>query len=576
MRATVAVCSSLLSFLVVSCFLAGCGGEIRDDYEAFLQRVDRTNPNVIDGEAARGRGVVADITGQHLLNVDLKPIGSVRLLLRASVLTFEELPEGTPEQPDARGRITGEFRLAEADPTVFEPRSEPLATFESYIEEDGFMEINLGRVYVPPSLSPIPDTAVDVVLNFKAVILDEDTLCGYIDDPEVTVISPAPLGLVGTTFGSRRWNPDGSQPPTVPDTCPFSLGLPDGPPPPDVEPGDLVPPGLDTPFGQLADLTGRFFMRAAVAGSPLVLDFILDAVMEEFPEGERPPECRQIAQGSNRVVRAELRTFTNDDRYGPEDPSVGAFCAQVSTSGRFNAVVEGIVAPSSLGEVNADIALSLVTVDADTFCGGAAGTVTTPLSLNLSGSTAGFVRMPDDFWGLPDNPIAGCPPTQADPPGPLDEEGERQDIDGRWFFSIETVGGVGDRAQRFQFIGDLRYFAEEEDDTDAVVDAVIRRFGEGARPTDPAVGFVTGSTVDERGQFTLRINGPLGTDPTTERSVEGNIALRAVIRDADTLCGAGQGRIFRPFQAPFVDWRFTAARLPANVWGEVESLPSCD
>lgn len=553
-----------LSLLVVAC----AGDEILDNYEAFLDRADRSNPNFIDPDAARDKGVLVDITGEHLLNVDLRPIGTVKLRLRASFHTFEL-------QDDGRGFVTGAIRLAEADPAVFTPTSEPLAEFESYIEPDGFMIIDLGRVYVPAELSPIPDTAVDVNLSFKAVVLSEDELCGYIDDPESNVIAPAPLDLVGTTFGSQRWNPDGSQPATVPETCPFPLGLPEpgagggGP----VDSGSLVAPGIETPFGSFEDISGRFFMRAAVAGSSLVLDFIVDTVLEEHEEA--PADCRKIRGGTDTYVRGELRTYTGDDRYSEADPPVGSFCSQIATNGRLDALVEDIVAPSSLGEVNGDISLSVVIVSEDVFCAAAGGFVSRPLVLDLIGTTVGFVRIDEGLWGEPDEPLAACPPVIADAPDAVeDASGEPDDIDGRWFLFINGVPASRESELELRAIADLRTVANEGDDDYMIVDSLVRRYGSEAKQTDPAIGFNTGMEVDEDGQFTFNLNGLLGRlDDGSD--VEGNIAIRAWAQDEDTLCGIASARIFRPFKAPFATFTVSGRRLPLDVWGEVEAAPDC-
>ena len=561
LRPALVIASLLLSVL-------GACGDIEAEYQAYLNRADRSNPNVIDPDAARGKGVVADIRGQHIFNVDLKPIGAIKLRLRVSIREFVELEGG-------RARVEGDFRLADADPDRFEPGpdSPPLATFTSEIEEDGYLEIDLGRVYVPAALSPIPETAVDVVLRFKAIIVSADEICGFIDDPESVVIAPAPFVLVGTTFGSARWNPDGSQPPRIPETCPFPLGIPTGPPPEPTDPEDLRPPGIETPFGQPSDIGGRFFMRAAVAGSNLVLDFILDTTIETH-ESDPPADCRRIGRGTSQYVRAELRTFTNDDRYGPEDPPVGRFCSQISERGLFNALVRGIVAPSSLGEVNGDIALSAVIVDQDTFCATAAGTVTRPLSLNLAGSTAGFVRMAEDAWELPASPLAACPPVLAPPPPPLPQTGVREDLTGRWFFEVRSFESTTPEQVVFQYVGDLRSLRDEDNPDALVVDALLRRYGNGARPTDPGVGIAFGSVVSPEGQFVLQANGILGQS-SSGQAIDGNMAMRLVALSSDVLCGEADGRLFRPFQAPFASFRVVAARLPETVWGEVQQLPSC-
>lgn len=576
MIARAATLLSLLFPLLLA--LPACGDGPEQAYLDFLDRAERDPPEATVVEIT---GQVADISGNHLYNVYIRPLGNVFLPLRA---TFEDFSL----QEDGTATVRGAFRLAN-NPEDFgrpDPVSEPLAVFEAIIEEDGFMDVDLGTVFVPENLSPIEDTSVLVNLRFSIIVIDEDEMCGFVDNEDSVVIEPIGLSLRGTTLGSLRYAEDGTEPPEVPTAC---AGLPEGvePEPSVGEPGQVRPPTFITRFGQVADIGGRFFMRAQVSSS-LDLRFIMDA---EFIEGPRPEDCRTIAQGLDLWVRAELRSYTDDGLFGPDDPPVGAFCSQISQNGRFNASVPGLRAPSRLGDVDGDIALGGIILDADHLCAFGAGNIREPLRLPLDNTPVGFVRIPEDVWDQPEDAPSSCPDPQADPPEPFEEEGLDLPADGRWYIALRPDAENAEGYETpFAFMVDLTQIdplpAEgSEAIPPSVIDAVVRRFdSEGASPTARALGVVSASQL-ERGQFLFEADGVLNrmrpepTDDDPSPSViasEGTLTFRALRTGEDTLCGVANLRLFRPLQAPFASVRFDGVRLPTRSWEAPDALPTDD
>jgi hypothetical protein len=373
----------------------GCGGEEsvpRATFYDFLGRADRTPLDVVEIEEP---GVFTDIRGAWLFNVDLRPLGDVQLELRVTVTEFEPA-----EVASAGARIAGEFHFPD-DPID----AEPLTTWEAEYGIDGRFAIRSGFVRIDADRSPIEDTAVEVEFILDVIVLDEQTACGQVTDPESITFLPIILELPGTTFGAERYDPTGPVPTGVPLRCPFTQAGPDAGPidtpdagtPSDAgdadgsgEGGELQPPDIDLGGGQRADITGRFWFSTKIPTFPLGLNFIADVVYRESSQ-------RASLDGT-------LRTDTSD----PGAPAAGVFSTEVDEGGLFEVVIIGLVAEGSL-TVEADVALLGQIVDEDTFCGAADGAVFAPLALSLTGTTFGAVRIADDATEAPDNAIDACP-----------------------------------------------------------------------------------------------------------------------------------------------------------------------
>lgn len=374
--------------LLVALLAGGCGdpGQPFDD---FLARADRTPPELpSDGMT----GVLTDIRGDYLYNIALKPLGDVYLRLRVTFTQYDLDENGTG------ALVAGEFRFP--DETL---EDTPLASFETSLDSAGHMTIDVGHVRIEADRSPIEDTAVETDFSLDVTVLDTLNMCGAITDDESVVTQPIQLLLKGTTFGGERYGELGQIPVDVPVECPHV----DNGPEPDLDAGDvddasdagdldagdmgLQPPDVDLGTGQRADVSGRFWLKAALTGTTLALDLLVDITYHESENGAS-------VDGSLRSVRAD-----------PGDPAIAQFSEPVDDNGEFSVVVMGLMTDSALGPVEADIALAGIIVDADTLCGEAAGFVTSPLNLNLRGTTFGAVRIPADSTEEPEDAISACP-----------------------------------------------------------------------------------------------------------------------------------------------------------------------
>ena len=95
--------------------------------------------------------------------------------------------------------------------------------------------------------------------------------------------------------------------------------------------------------------------------------------------------------------------------HDPGQPAIATFSESVDDNGEFTVVIRGLQAESTLGPVEADIALRGIIRDADTMCGAADGTVREPLQVPLRGTTFGSVRITEDVTEAPANAIQDCP-----------------------------------------------------------------------------------------------------------------------------------------------------------------------
>lgn len=369
-----------LTTLVISCGPTGA----ERAFDEFLGRADRAPP-ALDEPALDG--IFTDITGAYLANIFIRPLGEVYLELRISFTEFELL--AGHEGAVVRGNFTFPDEPADAA---------PLAEFESRYRPDGTLEIRSGYVRIEPERSPIEDTAVEVEFILHVVVLSEDSLCGAITDPESETVLPLPLVLRGTTFGAARYVDPNHVPVDVPSSCPadvappldngFDVGIGDVA---DVG-GDagLVPPDVDLVAGSRADVSGRFWFAATIPGLPTQLGLIADISYHE--------------DGESASIDGTLRSRTD-----PAGPAAAVFSEAVDPDGGFTAVIPNLSVSVGALEVDASLALRGIIVSEDLFCGAGAGAVTSPLSLDLDGSTFGAVRIADEAIDEPNEVVTGCP-----------------------------------------------------------------------------------------------------------------------------------------------------------------------
>lgn len=364
---------------------AACGESAPERaFEEFLGRADRTPPEL---DERTGSGVFTDITGSYLANIFIRPLGEVYLELRITFTDFELLA-------DHEGAVVrGNFTFPDEAPDA-----PPLAEFESRYSPDGTLEIRSGYVRIEPDRSPIEDTAVEVEFILDVVVLSEASLCGAITDPSSETVLPLALVLQGTTFGASRYGDDGAIPANVPSSCPAEAG-PDADVGADVGVSDigdvggdvpLAPPEVDLSPGVRADVTGRFWFAATIPGLPTQLGLIADITYHE--------------DGESASIDGTLRSRTD-----PAGPAAAVFSEPVDADGGFTAVIPDLSVSVGALAIDASLALTGILVSEDLFCGVGAGAVTSPLSLDLDGSTFGAIRMDDDAIEEPAEVVTECP-----------------------------------------------------------------------------------------------------------------------------------------------------------------------
>jgi hypothetical protein len=391
-----------------ACALAwtACGQRSADDeFDSFLARANRTPTAVVRPDSP---GVVVDLTGRYLFNIDLGGAGIGDVLLPLDFF-FDEVTFFDEESEEYAAGVAALVDGSIRFPDDAEGAT-PIATFnQTEYRTDGTLAIDIGYVRLEPDRSPIQDTAVEVEFVLQALVLSTTEICGLVDDPDSAVAQPIQIPLRGVTFGAKRYGDDGAIPVRVPTECPAAVEVPTDPDadvglgddvgpvdPPDggetdagPDPDDLIAPEPGR-TGQRADITGTWWMSVGVGGGSLNLDFLTEMTYHEDEQGAH-------VTGAMRITTFPAST-----------PAAATFSVPVDEDGVFRIAVRGLRAPSRLGEVNADVALTGIIDDADFFCGIGAGRTFTPLRLNLEGSTFGAIRVPDGF---------GQPPFEAGPEG---------------------------------------------------------------------------------------------------------------------------------------------------------------
>ncbi len=189
-------------------FALACSVDPGEKYDNFLERADRTPPAIADASVT---GAFVDLAGKDfLMNIALNPLGDLALRLRLLFTRFDVNADMT------EAGVSGEFRFE--DETNDDA---PIASFDTVLDENGRMIVSTGVVFVPADRSPVMDTAVEAELNFVLFVLDEETLCGQIEDDASQVLQPITLSLKGTTFGAKLIGPNGELPMTILDVCPM-------------------------------------------------------------------------------------------------------------------------------------------------------------------------------------------------------------------------------------------------------------------------------------------------------------------------------------------------------------------
>ncbi len=300
-------------------------------------------------------------------------------------------------------------------------------------------------------------------------------------------------------------------------------------------------PGCESnvaPANPDTDLTGEWLIRSRL-GAGLALGLRI--------------QFAQVSEANRR--RYETKFWLHDQ---PTDaPPLVVTETVVDENGSFTMVAD----PLDLGKdvvqsesaVLARVVLTASILDADSWCGSVTGQVTSPLNLDLDGSTFYARRMGPDvtYESLPSScPSSGCDEetdsgtisdmgmgdattVQRPTSPPLgDYETMRTNLTGDWLMKVSLAGlplslwvTLYDRG------------AEEGGGLDGAV-----RLTRDEPDMPPRVNFFT--LVDENGMFEIWLSDLyLEVDPLI---IEGNMLLSAVSQ-AEAWCGAGAGEIVSPF-----------------------------
>jgi len=311
---------------------------------------------------------------------------------------------------------------------------------------------------------------------------------------------------------------------------------------------------------QAADLRGRWVVRNLLPGG-INLGLRLGIDWAEGEDGVAPID---------QVIRFWLMEQDPDT----ESPILETK-ATMDAAGTFSLVA----APLSLGAellntanpVEASVELHSLVRDGDAWCGTMTGSVTSPLTLGLEGSTFAARRDDEQLPVFTEMPFA-CPMTECgevltadaglnedggstdggvlrpDSPDLSDIEGQRLDVTGDWVLSA-SLGGLPLQL----WVGLLSHPGGEMGPDG--IDGLIRLTRD--EPVSPA-RVIFDTTMNADGEFDVWLPGfYLDTDVIV---VEGDILLSAVAIDEGFWCGRGNGVVTSPFPLDLSDATFAAIR----------------
>lgn len=339
------------------------------------------------------------------------------------------------------------------------------------------------------------------------------------------------------------------------------------------------------------DLNGRWLLHALMAG--IHLGLIVDLEAQSPVEGEVPTAyTARIWYWKQDVPVVACSTDApcldnkTCNRFGTcESPPLVTTEVTVDETGGFDIVANPLSLPAELlrlaDPILADVTLRSVTASADNWCGNALGSVTSPITLDLKGTTfSSFRHVPQD-WVCKVGGAAGTPcatdaeradlknyeyvafdlplrceakpgdpvpdagvvdaGTDGGPVGPQRPESPDlsafmsvpRDITGNWIFQARVNGAIPLQLW-------LTLFYTPAPDGTASLDGALRSVM--AEPGTPALATFT-TVVDAEGRFEVWLPGlSIATDLAT---VQADILLAGVTL-ADALCGRAAGAVNQP------------------------------
>lgn len=241
------------------------------------------------------------------------------------------------------------------------------------------------------------------------------------------------------------------------------------------------------------------------------------------------------------------------ERQDPEvDPPLVTTTAVVEQDGRFTVEARPLVLGTDVvntdDPVVANVTLVSRTLGSDNWCGQAEGEVSSPLTLELVGSTFSAHRddgtlvsaaLPSQCTDLPEPPQpdagvedgdGGVGPARPASPDLGDVAGERRDISGHWLLRASIVGLPLDLWLSLVY---------GEGDENATLDGALRRAAD--PPGSPALTTFD-TRVDADGFFEVWLPD---FELTTTITIEGDILLRGAILPS-AFCGGVAGALTAP------------------------------
>ena len=303
--------------------------------------------------------------------------------------------------------------------------------------------------------------------------------------------------------------------------------------------------------GQVADISGTWVIRSLLNGG-ITLGLRVELV-PAADETAMPPR------------RFDAKFWLEEQPLDMEPLLVTP--AEIDDEGAF----ELIASPLNLGPdvlssettVTASVRLLAVVQDDQAFCGVAEGMATSPLELDLSGSTFGALRYSDDLvledvpFRCPGDPCAPDMGVDMDSPEPSDAgvvrpespelmvDSARRDLSGDWFLTA-SLSGLPLK------LWVALVYREIEDQ--ASIDGSLRLVTDTLET--PARAYFS-ATIDPDGHFEVWLPG-LALD-VNGLSVEGDVLLAAATLE-ESWCGVAAGQVRSPVMLPLEGSTFGAVR----------------
>ena len=359
----------LLSLLLTTLPLfSACQPGPEEDYAQYRERTRAARE--VDAGAQEVESQLADIRGRWLLRASLN--GGFDLGLWVVIDAYPDRPFEEPvEGSELRARLWLDDQDPLADPALVETTIS--------LDAEGRFEM----VADPLSLSPaVLGTAdpVDAIVRLQSQTRSTELFCGTVLG---SVTSPLELNLDGSNFAATRDDEGSLTIEEIPFRCPLPAGAEPPAPmpsedmaPPDDERPRPEPPALDGVESVGGDLSGHWLLNARLQGTiPLQLWVSL---VQSSPPGVPGSIDGAIRRGADPV----------------DAPALATFSAPLDAEGRFEIWLPALRLDTGTLVIVGDILLAALTLPSaepdaapDGFCGGAAGAVEEPFSIDLAGTT---------------------------------------------------------------------------------------------------------------------------------------------------------------------------------------------